>query len=52
MSKQYYKIIRKGKVEIWHGESDRVHMLRHDSFILPLGYRKPRNVSRETIKEF
>ena len=53
MSKQYYKVIRGGKIEFWHGESARAaEALSHWFFILPLGSKKPRNVSRETIKEF
>jgi len=49
---RYYKIIREdGKIEIWHGDSDRINTIKHFGFILPLD-RKPKNVSRETIKEF
>ena len=51
--KQYYKVVRDTKVEVWHGESSRAEKaLNHWSFILPLGTKKPANVSRETIKEF
>lgn len=41
--------------EYWHGDSDRADFLLKlgvPFVIIPLGTRRPRNVSRETIKEF
>ena len=57
MNKQYY-LLRDTLFhynEIWHGESERADFLLNlgkPFIIIPLGTRKPRNVSRETIKEF
>ena len=51
----YYKLFNPitKQVEYWHGEQSRAGFLfTIGSSILPLGTRKPKNVSRETIKEF
>lgn len=55
--KHYYKTIdfvgNHLVVEIWHGSSKNTAWLyTTKKFVLPLGVFKPRNVPRETIKEF
>lgn len=53
--KQYYRTISKdGKdIEVWHGDPTRADwLLTRNKLVLPLGTKKPKNVSRETIKEF
>lgn len=55
--KQYYRVIDKIdgqlKIETWHGDNLRANWLLRNKFqVLPLGTQKPKNVSRETIKEF
>lgn len=53
--KQYYRTITKdGKaIEIWHGDTARASwLLTTNKLVLPLGTHKPKNVLRETIKEF
>lgn len=59
--KQYYKCVRKyedGELTIhyWHGDSSKEGSVDHlhycYDFVIPLGTHKPKNVSRETIKEF
>lgn len=56
--KQYYRTSKwigdTENIAYWHGDmekSDKLIKFGFD-FILPLGTRKPRNVSRETIMEF
>lgn len=55
--KQYYRTIDKlGDklvIETWHGDTSRASWLLTNKFqVLPLGTKKPKNVPRETIKEF
>ena len=51
--KQYYLVLTAGHSAVWHGDTKRSNTLtKLGGMILPLGTRKPRNVSRETIKEF
>ena len=57
MNKQYYMIYDTlfQHKDYWHGESDRASFLLklgNPMMVIPLGNRRPRNVSRETIKEF
>lgn len=50
---QYYITIRDGKEEYWRGKSENAGvLLTFGALVLPLGNKKPRNVSRETLKEF
>ena len=51
----YYKLFNpiNKTVEYWHGSPARSSfLLTIGVLILPLGSRLPKNVSRETIKEF
>ena len=56
--KQYYATIDTCKspqnmVQYWVGDSRNAITLTHlNKLVLPLGTRKPRNVSRETLKQF
>ena len=53
--KQYYRTITKDgtAIEVWHGDPARANwLLTTNKLVLPLGTRKPKNVSREAIKEF
>ena len=55
--KQYYRVINKIgdklTIETWHGDTSRAEWLLKTKFqVLPLGTKRPSNVSRETIKEF
>lgn len=51
--KQYYCTIDNGVVQYWYGDSAKASLLlKFNRLILPLGTRKPRNVSRETLKQF
>ena len=53
--KQYYRTIANDvkTIEVWHGDTARASwLLTTNKLVLPLGTRKPKNVSRETIKEF
>lgn len=53
--KQYYQLINTitNKTEYWSGDSTHSsHLLKFGKLILPLGTHKPKNVSRETIKQF
>ena len=56
--KQYYATIDTCKspqnmVQYWVGDNSKAVILTHSNkLVLPLGTRKPRNVSRETIKQF
>lgn len=53
--KQYYRTISKNKsvIEIWYGDPARAGwLLETNKMVLPLGTHKPKNVSRETIREF
>lgn len=53
--KQYYRTISKNglAIEVWHGDSAKAGwLLETNKLVLPLGTRKPKNVSHETIKEF
>lgn len=60
--KQYYKLIdpfgmtkynTQPVVSYWHGDPAKAKVLLSlRGFVLPLGTRKPKNVSRETIHEF
>ena len=57
MNKQYYMVYDTlfQHRDYWHGESDRADFLLKLGIltvVIPLGTRRPRNVSRETIKEF
>lgn len=54
---QYYRVLKLKPYNysdaIWHGDSSKAHFLvLLGDFIIPLGTRKPKNVSRETIKNF
>lgn len=51
----YYKVIdiTTHKIEYWKGATSNSSWLLHTgNFIIPLGSRLPKNVSRETIKQF
>lgn len=51
--KQYYLVIKNSEKEYWCGDSSRAYvLLQIGNIVLPLGGRKPKNVSRETIKQF
>lgn len=53
--KQYYRTISKhgSAIETWYGEPSKAEwLLKTNKLVLPLGTRKPRNVSHETIREF
>ena len=50
--KHYYKVITLRGIEYWHGNTKNSTQLHKYGFVIPLGTRRPRNVSRETIKEF
>ena len=53
--KQYYKVINTSNhsIEYWKGEtSNSSWLLSTGNFIIPLGNRLPKNVSRETLKQF
>ena len=51
--KHYYLHINTHHTEVWCGDNKRANvLLKMNGLILPLGTRKPRNVSRETLKEF
>jgi len=50
---QYYAVIKQNKIEYWKGDHTKRGFLIHTAgLILPLGTRKPKNVSRETIRQF
>lgn len=53
MRKQYYKCLKvidgKTVIDYWHTSTPIMIMNCYD-FIIPLGTRAPKNVSRETIK--
>ena len=51
----YYRTINTttGQIEVWKGDASKSHwLLTTSNLILPLGNKPPKNVSRETIKEF
>ena len=56
--KAYYATIDtckpvKDMIQYWVGDNSKAVILTHSNkLVLPLGTRKPRNVSRETIKQF
>ena len=51
--KQYYIVFKNREMEYWCGDSARAYvLLQIGNIVLPLGSRKPKNVSRETIKQF
>ena len=51
--KYYYKTIKNHKTEYWCGDSQRASVLLIMGYtVIPLGVRKPKNVSRETFKVF
>lgn len=52
--KQYYRTINtNNSFSYWHGDNERATwLLKTNKLVLPLGTRKPKNVSRETIREF
>ena len=50
---QYYLIYRNGETRYWRGDSSRAGVLLSiGELIIPLGNKKPKNVSRETLKQF
>lgn len=50
---QYYAVIKSNKVEYWKGDHTKSSFLIHTAgLILPLGNKKPKKVSRETIRQF
>ena len=51
----YYKLVNTSthKIEYWKGDtSSSSWLLSTNNFIIPLGSRPPKNVSRETINQF
>lgn len=51
----YYKVYNTTthKIEYWRGDpANAGFLLTTGNFIIPTGTHKPRNVSRETIKQF
>lgn len=53
--KQYYQLYNPitRTTSIWSGDTTKsTNLLKFASIIIPLGTRKPKNVSRETIKQF
>ena len=56
--KQYYATIDtckpvKDMIQYWVGDSSKAIVLtKMNKLVVPLGTRKPRNVSRETLKQF
>lgn len=56
--KQYYATIDtcnspQNMIQYWVGDSSRaITLTKLNKLVLPLGTRKPRNVSRETLKQF
>lgn len=53
--KQYYKLYNTNtqQFEYWHGDTTMSKfLLTLGRYIIPLGNKLPKNVSRETIKEF
>lgn len=52
--KQYYRTINTDNTSTyWHGDTTRATwLLKTNKLVFPLGTRKPKNVSRETIREF
>lgn len=53
--KQYYLVYNatSNKVDCWCGDNSKSDfLLTLGNIILPVGNKKPRNVSRETIKTF
>lgn len=52
--KQYYRTLNADNTTTyWHGDTIRaVWLLKTNKLVLPLGTHKPKNVSRETIREF
>lgn len=50
---QYYLTYRNGETSYWRGDSLRASiLLTLGEIVIPLGNKKPKNVSRETLKEF
>lgn len=53
--KQYYLVYNTttSKIDCWCGDSNKSDfLLKTGNTILPVGNKKPKNVSRETIKTF
>ena len=51
--KQYYMVLDANKIEYWTGDNSKSSFLTTLGYmIIPLGTRKPKNVSRETLKQF
>lgn len=53
--KQYYLLINTttSTNEYWAGDNKNVDfLLKTNNLIIPLGSKKPKNVSRETLKQF
>ena len=53
--KQYYQVYNPvtSTIETWAGDNTKASfLLQTGNLILPLGNKKPKNVSRETIKTF
>lgn len=52
--KQYYLLINTLTTsEYWTGDNTKVtFLLNTNNLIIPLGNKKPKNVSRETLKQF
>ena len=51
----YYKVLNTSnhKTEYWKGDtSNSSWLLQTGNFIIPLGNKLPKNVSRETLKQF
>ena len=53
MKKQYYKGYMRDKIKYYHTDTETMKNLMRisDVIIIPIGTKKPKNVSRETIIE-
>lgn len=51
--KQYYMVFDSNTTTYWCGDSLKASFLTQlNKMIIPLGNKKPKNVSRETLKQF